>query len=81
MGLRRRGRRPRGRRVKARSGLWGARASLGGGIIVYLALAALSIRWWPDEPFIPAIFVIFAGHSAAYLLHQELHRYGADRPS
>jgi hypothetical protein len=59
--------------------VWGARACLLGGVITYLALAALALRWRPGEPFIASIFIFFAAHSAAYLVLQEVrdHRDGA----
>jgi hypothetical protein len=72
---------PDGRPTKARSGLWGARACLIGGVIVYLGLAALAIRWRPDQPFIASIWIFLAAHSAAYLVFQEVRGSGDTRES
>jgi hypothetical protein len=66
---------PRGWPLTFRSSLWGPRASLIGGVIAYLALAMVAIRWRPDEPFITAIFLFFAAHTAAHLLIQEVRKH------
>jgi hypothetical protein len=72
---------PGHRPASARSGVWGSRACLLGGVVIYLALAVLARHWRPDEPFIAFIWVFLAAHSAAYLLVQELRRYGDEPPS
>jgi hypothetical protein len=64
-----------------RSGLWASRASLIGGVIVYLGLAALAMCWRPDQPFIASIWIFLAAHSAAYLMLQELRGNGDTRES
>ena len=54
-----------------RGGRRGARMALTGGIIAYLVLAALAVRWLPDQPFAAAVFIFFAAHSAAHLAVEE----------
>jgi hypothetical protein len=71
---------PGGCPPKFRTGLWGARISLIGGIIAYLAVAAVMIRRRPDLTFIAAIFLFFAAHSAAHLLIQEIRRHQDEPP-
>jgi hypothetical protein len=80
MGQRRHDPEPENQPVEAQRGIWGSRACLVGGTIVYLGLAALSLRWRPSEPFIASIWIFLAAHSAAYLLVQELRGH-RDEPS
>jgi hypothetical protein len=77
----RRHERPVGWPMNARNGNWRARASLIGGVIAYFALAMVAIWWRPDEPFIAAIFLFFAAHSAAHLLIQEVRGHKDEGPS
>jgi hypothetical protein len=59
--------------------VWGSRACLATGIIVYLGLAALSVRCRPNEPFIAFIWIFLAAHTAAYLLLKEVRGYDDDK--
>jgi hypothetical protein len=79
-------RRARDRRAEDRPAetqlrIWGSRACLVSGIIAYLGLAALSIRWRPNEPFIASIWIFLAAHTAAYLVHKEVRGYDDDKVS
>jgi hypothetical protein len=44
-------------------------------------LAALAIRWWPDEPFIASIWILLAAYTAAYLVSQEVRGHGDESSS
>jgi hypothetical protein len=61
--------------------IWGSRACLVIGVMAYLGLAAISIRWRPNEPFIASIWIFFAAHTAAYLLLKEVRGYDDDKVS
>ena len=74
----RRKREPESRPARAPISPWRSRTCLIGGVIVYLALAALTTRWRPDEPFLASIWIFFAAHSAAYLVFQEVRGHGGE---
>jgi hypothetical protein len=61
--------------------IWGSRACLVSGAIVYLGLAALSLHWRPNEPFISSIWIFLAAYTAAYLLLKEVRGYDDDKIS
>ena len=44
------------------------RLVLGGSILIYLALAALTARCLPDSSVVPWVFLVFGAHSAFLLL-------------
>jgi hypothetical protein len=74
-------RRAQDRPAETRLRIWGSRACLVIGVIAYLGLSAISIRWRPNEPFIASIWIFFAAHTAAYLLLKEVRGHDDDKVS